>query len=153
MVPRSEDVSIEVILYRKVGLFSVSYRVVDATTAKVVFTDSVRAKIQYEDTSSEGVELGDFKMEFKLASLPSDVEILSELADEASAKIGTELAEILKDPEMVYAEAGDRYVEEGNFAAAAAQYAYAIVLAERKDLEVGELRQSLRDAAIAASAR
>jgi curli biogenesis system outer membrane secretion channel CsgG len=149
--PRKEDVTIEVTLHRKVGLFSVSYRVIDATSAKVVFADSVRAKVQHEDTSSEGVELGDFKREFKLASLPSDVEILAELADQVSTEIGTALAEVLRDPELEYAATGNRFVSEDNFEEAADQFAYAIVLSERKELDVTELKQNLRDAAIAAS--
>jgi curli biogenesis system outer membrane secretion channel CsgG len=148
---RKEDVSIEVTLHRKVGLFSVSYRVIDATSAKVIFADSVRAKAQHEDTSSEGVELGDFKKEFKLASLPSNVEILAELADQVSAEIGSELATVLKDPEIAYAEAAQRFVTEDNFESAANQWAYAIVLSERKDIEVDALKQSLRDAAMGAS--
>ncbi len=152
-VPRKEDVSIAVTLHRKVGLFSVSYRVIDADTAKVLFADSVRAKTEHEDSSSEGVELGEFKMEFKLASLPSDVEILAELADNVSAEIGENLARELANPEQSYASSAARYAAEENFEAAAQQYAYAIVLSERKNLDVDALKQSLRESAIAGTAR
>jgi curli biogenesis system outer membrane secretion channel CsgG len=151
--PRKEDVTIELTHHRKVGIFSVSYRVIDAETAKVVFADSVRAKAQHDDTSSEGVELGDFKMEFKLASLPSDIEILATLADEVSAEIGTKLAEVLADPEMTYRQNADRFAREANFAGAAQQYAYAIVLAQRKQKPTDDLELALRSACIASSGR
>jgi curli biogenesis system outer membrane secretion channel CsgG len=153
MSPRKEDVSIEVTLHRKVGLFSVSYRLIDASSARVLFADSVRAKTEHQDTSSEGVELGDFKLEFKLASLPSDVEILAELADEVSAQIGTELAKVLAAPEAGYEAAATRFAEEENFESAAREYAYAIVLSERKGLAVEELMQLLRKSAVDSTTR
>lgn len=147
-VDHREDVSVDVTVHRKVGIFSVSYRVIDAQSAKVIFADSQRGKQEHEDTSTEGVELGNFKMEFKLASLPSDGEILAQLADEVSEKIGVRLAEVLANPEDGYASSGARYVDEGNFARASEQYAYAFVLAERKGKDVEELGEMLRDAAM-----
>jgi hypothetical protein len=152
MVPRKEDITTEVTLHRKVGIFSVSYRVIDAATAKVIFADSVRKKVEHEDTSSEGVELGEFKMEFKLASLPSDIEILAGLADDVSAEIGGELTKVLADPEANYAEQADRFTREANYRPAAQQYAFAIVLSERKDLDIEDLERKLRDSTIASSA-
>ncbi len=152
MGPRKEDVTIGVTLHRKVGIFSVSYRVIDARSAKVIFADSVDAKAQYEDTSSEGVELGDFKLEFKLASLPSDIEILDGLADQVSEEVGTELAKVLAAPEETYRADADRYADEGNYEAAAQQYAFAIVLSQRKDKNVEDLTQKLRDTSIASDA-
>jgi hypothetical protein len=151
IVPRKEDVTVEVTVHRKVGIFSVSFRVIDAGTAKVLFADSVRAKTQHDDTSSEGVELGDFKMEFKLASLPSDIEMLAMLADEVSLEIGNKLAAVLATPEVTYQENADRFMREANYQAAAQQYAYAIVLKQRKDEDVEPLMQKLRDSSIAAS--
>jgi hypothetical protein len=153
MLPRKEDVTIELTHHRKVGIFSVSYRVIDAETAKVVFADSVRAKAQHDDTSSEGVELGDFKREFKLASLPSDIEILAKLADEVSAEIGTELTAVLADPEQTYRTNAERFTREANYAGAAQQYAYAIVLAQRKDQPTDELEFALRESSIASTGR
>ena len=151
--PRKEDVTIEVTVHRKVGIFSVSYRVIDAASAKVVYADSVRAKVQHDDTSTEGVELGDFKLEFKLASLPSDIEILAELADQVSSEIGAKLALVLADPEMTYRENAERFAREANFEGAAQQYAYAIVLAQRKDQATDDLESALRESCIATAGR
>lgn len=153
MAPRREDVTIEVTVHRKVGLFSVSFRLIDAQTAKVAFADSARAKVEYEDTSSEGVELGEFKMEFKLASLPSDTEILTQLADDVSEEIGVKLADVLANPEDAYRAQGERSIEEANYEAAAQQLAYAIVLADEKQRDVGPMREMLVEAAVLSSAR
>ena len=148
---RMEDISIATTYHRKVGVFSVSYRVIDADTAKVVFADTQRAKLELEDTSSDGVELGSFRQEFKVANLPSDVEILDQLAEEVSEAIGGKLAEVLVDPEVQYEKDADRFVREGNFIDASQQYAYAVVLSDRKDKEADHLRTSLRTAAVSAA--
>ena len=153
MAPRREDVTIEVTVHRKVAIFSVSFRVIDAHSAKVAFADSVRATDEYEDTSSEGVELGDFKLEFKLASLPSDTEILTKLADQVSLEIGQKLSAVLADPEKTYQANAERYVEEANYEAAAQDFASAIVLAEQKGQDVEPMLVSLRETAIQCSVR
>lgn len=150
-VARKEDVTVEVTLHRKVGIFSVSYRVIDTDTAKVTFADSARSVAKHEDTSSEGMELGEFKLEFQLSNLPSDTEILTDLADEVSAEIGTQLAEVLADPENVYAQSAERFEREANYPAAAQQYAYAIVLSDRKGKPVDEMLVRLRETSIAST--
>jgi len=143
-----EDVSVEMTVHRKVGVFSVSFRVVDANSAKVIFADSLHVKAEHEDTSTEGVELGNFKMEFKLASLPSDLEILQQLSDQVSQEIGGRLAKVLQEPEKRYAEEGKRFVDEGNYAKACESFAYAFVLLQRKGKDVDEIGVRLREAAV-----
>jgi curli biogenesis system outer membrane secretion channel CsgG len=145
---QKEDVSIDVTLHKKVGVFAVSYRVVDADSAKVIFADSLREKEEHEDTSTEGVEIGNFKMPFKLAQLPSDTEILSKLADTVSKEIGERLAKVLADPEDRYAEAARRYLDEGNYTKACTQFAYADVLSQRKGKDTGDLDDEMRTAAM-----
>ena len=103
------------------------------------------------DTSSEGMELGEFKLPFQLSNLPSDTEILTTLADEVSAQIGKQLAEVLADPETTYAQNAERFEREANYPAAAQQYAYAIVLSDRKDKDVEEMTTRLRETSIAST--
>jgi len=147
----TEDVKFDVTVHRKVGIFSASYRLIDAQSAKVIFADSVRRKVEHEDESNEGIELGEFSMPFKLAELPSDTEILTQLADEVSLEIGKRIAEVLKDPEETYRTNSTRLASEGNFAGASEDAAYAVVLLERKDKDAGDLRRALRQYAVAAS--
>ena len=88
-----------------------------------------------------------------IADLPSDIEILATLADTVSSQIGGELAKVLAQPERVYRSNAERYDREANYEAAAQQYAYAIVLEERKNGDVAALLAGLRAASIASSAR
>jgi hypothetical protein len=146
-----EDITFDVEVHRKVGIFSTAYRVVDAQSAKVIFADSVREKVVYEDESREGIELGDFKMEFKLVDLPSDVEILTQLADAVSKEIGTRIANHLKDPELEYARQAEEAATERNYMSASENAAYAMVLFERKNGELGDLPKQLRTYSVEAS--
>jgi hypothetical protein len=152
-VEKKEDVSIDITLHRKVGVFSVSYRIIDAVTAKVLFADSMQLQTEFQDTGSDGVQLGDFKREFKLASLPSDIEILAKLADDISDQVGAKLAEELSNPEVQYAEAAERFVREDNFVEASERCAFATVLTERKEQDASELVSKLRTYAVAVTPR
>jgi hypothetical protein len=148
---RVEDVQIDQIYHRKVGVFSVSYRVIDADSAKVLFADTQRSKLQLEGTDSPAIELGSFKQEAAVANLPSDTEILEQLAEQVSGTIGEKLAEVLVNPELRYQKDADRFVREGNYVDASEQYAYAVVLSDRKDKDTTQLRADLRASAVAAS--
>jgi hypothetical protein len=129
--------------HRKVGLFSASYRLTDARTNRVLYADSVRKQETYTDTSSEGVQIGTFKMDFKLAELPSDLEILAELAEGVSTSIGKDLADRLVVPEVRYLEGAERYRDEGSFEDASREFAYAMVLLLRKGQDVATVRDEL----------
>lgn len=147
---RVEDVQIDQVYHRKVGVFSVSYRVIEADSAKVIFADTQRTKLQLEGTDSPAIDIGSFKQEAEVANLPTDSEILEQLAEEISQTIGQKLAEVLVDPEIQYEKDGDRYVREGNYVDAAQQYAYAMVLSDRKAKDTAQLGESLRESAVAA---
>lgn len=146
-----EDVQIPTTYHRKVGVFSVSYRVIDAGTAKVLFADTQRTKRDLEGRDSPEVDMGAFKQEAQVANLPSDVEILDQLAEEVSETIGQKLAEVLVDPELQYQNDAERAVREGNYIEAAQQYAYAVVLSDRKQKDADALRDSLRTSSVSAA--
>jgi hypothetical protein len=143
----TEDVTIRVTNVRKVGIISVSYRVVEANSGRVLFTDSIQTKQSYQDEGRQGVQLGDFKQETDFVELPPDIEILSGrdgLADKISLEIGTKLVDFLKDPEEQYAIDAKRFVDEGDYFSAARNAAYAIVLDEIKSKDIGTLREDLK---------
>ena len=85
-----------------------------------------------------------------MAELPSDVEILDQLSEEISSAIGAKLAEVFVNPEVRYANDAERFVREGNYLDASQQYAYAVVLGERKERDAEPWRVSLRSTAVAA---
>jgi hypothetical protein len=140
-----EDVTINLTKHRKTGVFSVSYRLVDAASGKVVLPNSITLTEQFSDTSTEGVELGDFSLPFKLAELPSDLEILGTLASKAAETVGLELVAKLKNPEARYLEEGQKSAADQNFFEATSSYARAFTLSDFKDLPTDELLSALKD--------
>lgn len=144
-----EDITINGTHERKVAVLSISYRVVDATSASVLFADSVLDRKEATDTSSEGVQLGEFKSAFKMASLPSNSELLSELAVILSKRIGGKVVELLKDPEVEYRRQGEKLFDERNFVAATEELAKALVMSQSKNKPTTELEQSLREYSVA----
>jgi hypothetical protein len=147
----TEDVTIQVNNVRKVGIISVAYRVIQANSGRVLFTDSIQTKQTFQDEGREGVQLGNFKQETDFVELPPDIEILSGsdgLSEKISDEIGTKLVEFLQDPEDQYAANAKRFVDEGDYFGAAQQAAYAIILLENKSKEIGSLRDELKTYAI-----
>jgi hypothetical protein len=147
----TEDVTIEVNNVRKVGIISVSYRVVDANSGRVLFTDSIQTKQEFQDEGRQGVQLGNFKQETDFVELPPDIEILSGaggLSDKISEEIGIKLVDFLQDPEDQYSADAERFVLEGDYLSAARKAAYSIVLRERKSKDLGTLKSELKRYAI-----
>ncbi len=151
----TEDVTIEVNNVRKVGIISVSYRVVEASSGRVLFTDSIQTKQEFEDEGRQGVQLGDYVQETDFVELPPDIEILSGadgLADKISEEIGVKLVDFLQDPEEQYSQEADRFLNEGDYLGAARKAAYSIVLRELKSKEMGSLKGDLKSYAMEAPA-
>jgi hypothetical protein len=143
-----EDVSISINNHRKVGVFSSSFRIIDANNAKVIYTDTLTETVQHTDESSQGLERGQFKHEHKFEDLPLDVEILEKLAVGLSAKIGAKLVEVLQNPEDKYLEQAQRFIKEGNIHQAVQYLADALVLTHRKDKPVEAIDSQLREYAM-----
>ena len=147
----TEDVTIEVNNVRKVGIISVSYRVVEASSGRVLSTESVQTRQEFEDEGRQGVQLGDFTQETDFVELPPDIEILSGqdgLAEKISEEISGKLVDFLKDPEEQYKTEAQRFVTEGDYIGAARKTAYAIVLSELKEKAFGALASDLKDYAM-----
>ncbi|MES2917681.1 MAG: CsgG/HfaB family protein [Pseudomonadota bacterium] len=147
---KKEDITINLQIMRKVGIISASYRLVEARTGKVLATGSETAKVEHTDEGNEGIELGQFRMPFKLASLPADTEILQKLTEKISDVIGSKLEQELKNPEVRYAEAARRYAEEVDAVMAAENQAYAFAIASLKGQDATQQRLALEQYALKA---
>lgn len=147
---KREDVTINLQIMRKVGIISASFRLVEAKTGRVLATGSDAAKEEHTDEGNEGIELGQFHMPFKLASLPADTEILQKLTEKISAVIGDKLVTELKNPELRYAETAKRFADEGDTAMAAENEAYAFAMANLKAQDTAVLRRTLEQYAVKA---
>ncbi len=146
--PVYEDIPINISMQRKVGVLSVSYRIVDASNARMVFADNLTRKRTESGESSEGVQLGEFTAPMKIAELPSDSEILEGLVGEVAEQIGKQMIEFLRDPEVKYEAAAERHKSEDNPAAAAEMLANAWALTQKKGKPAETLGKQLRDLAL-----
>lgn len=139
-----EDISLEVSIHRKTGSVAVSYRLVEAESANVLRTNSITRRREYVDEASEGIELGEFSQPFKMADLPSDGEVVSELVDEVALAMAEDLIEVLAQPENRYFANCQRYSSEGDFVQAAEECAKAAVLIDNKREPRGQIHDKLR---------
>jgi hypothetical protein len=146
---RKEDISYNVIQMRKVGYFSAAFRLLEASTGKVLHTDSLTVKRELSDEGNEGVELGEFSLPSKSATLPTDVEILNQISTEAAQEIGKRLTGRVGEIEKRYADAGRQAAAGANMIEAAAQYSFAVATAQRKKLDAAPYRLELKRAAAA----
>ena len=139
-----EDISLEVSIHRKTGSIAVSYRLVEAESANVLRTNSITRRREFVDEASEGIELGEFSQPFRMADLPSDGEVISELVDEVALAMAEDLIQVLSQPEDRYFENCQRHAGEGDFVEAAEECAKAAVLIDNKRQTRGEVHDTLR---------
>jgi len=147
-IDKEENIPINETRHRKVGIFSVSYRLVDAENGTVLFPDSHTEQEEYTGTSQEGVEMGDFKLEFKLAELPSDVKILDSLANKVSKEIGGRLVDKLKDQEKKYLAEAEEFKKDDSCSQYADRLAKALVILEAKKMETKDVFKEYKDATL-----
>jgi curli biogenesis system outer membrane secretion channel CsgG len=148
--PQYEDIPLGVSVHRKVGVLGVSYRIVDASNARVVFTDTLTRRRTESGESADGIQLGEFTAPMKIAELPSDSEILEGLADEVASHIAAQMVAFLRDPELNYLAAAERHRAEDHPAAAAEMLAYAWSLTQKKGKPGVDLGTQLRATALRA---
>jgi hypothetical protein len=131
-VEKKENVEINITKVKKVGVFSVSYRLVDASSGKIIYPDSLTLEDSHTDTSSEGVEMGEFVLPFKWAELPSDIKILDGLAVEAGISIGEKLVAQLENQDGKYLESADKHYSEHNCKAEVDSLGKSLVISQLK---------------------
>ena len=148
MVDKLENISVNITKHRKIGIFSVSYRLVDAANGRVLFPDSLSEEIEYSDESREGVEMGDFNLEFKLADLPSDVKILDELAKKVSEQIGERIVARLKDQELQYLAEADEFANDKSCDQESDRLAKALVIMKAKKQDQTDVFKRFKDVTI-----
>jgi hypothetical protein len=112
------------------AVVSVSYQVIDPVTAKVLFVETLSDTARAKATATEGMVRGDYVQEAVPAGLPAKAEMLEALALAVSEQIGQELAGRLLALESRYEAAARGQAEQGNYAAALDQWAYAYVVSE-----------------------
>lgn len=147
-VEKTENISLGVTEHHKAGVFSLSYRLLDATSQKVLLPDSVTKQTELKDTSTEGVEIGEFVQPFRLARLPSDADILNGLAKEAALEIGAKLEESLANQEEQYLARAQQMASADSCDGQARALGRAAAIQEMKGLEFAETIEALKQTVI-----
>ncbi|MFQ5586607.1 MAG: hypothetical protein ACE5GF_07275, partial [Thermodesulfobacteriota bacterium] len=96
--PVLEDIKRKVTHHRKTAIVAVSYRIVDSK-GFVVYTGVTEKKVEAEDDSMEGIEIGEFKAPMKIARIPTDHEILNTAENEVLRKMHEELKKLFASSE------------------------------------------------------
>lgn len=141
--PIMEDIRYSVTQHRKIALFSASYRLVDANSAKMIHTNSLTQEQQATGNSSEGVALGDYQKPLKLADLPSDGEMLKTLMNKLAIQISDELAQALAETEKELLVQSVSLSETGNYAEAAEYAARAYMITANKGLDTQDVYEKM----------
>lgn len=141
--PIYEDIKYKVTFYKKVGIISISYRVVDTAKGKIVHTGISDVKRDAVDESSEGVEIGDFKIPFKMAQLPTDTELIKKAQEDTVSKISGEIKAIFRDPEEKYIKEAEQLERDGNIKEALERFTDAVVLMKKKNKDVSTIEQKV----------
>ncbi|HHL39551.1 MAG TPA: hypothetical protein ENJ37_03495 [Deltaproteobacteria bacterium] len=140
--PVFEDITYKVVFFKKVGLVSVGYRVVD-TKGKLLHTSVVEMKEEATGESTDGVEVGDFKVPLKVAELPSDTELIRKVQEKAIARIGMELKELLASPEVRYLAEAERHEKAGDLKEAIERLSDAQIVYEKKGLDTAPIEERI----------
>lgn len=141
--PVYEDIKYKVSYHKKVGILNVSYRVVDTAKGKIVHTSIVDIKKDIQDEGSEGVEIGDFKVPFKMAQLPTDAEIMKKAQEDAISKIISELKAIFINPEDKLFMQGEALEREGNLKESIERYTDSLILNKRKNKDTKGIEERI----------
>lgn len=129
-IPVSRDVLIKHRDISHKAVLSVSYKVIDPASAKVLFVESMSDSLSAEATATEGLTLGEFVLEAQPARLPAEASLFEKLVGSVADAIGSQLAERVLALESRYTlVAGDEAAQQ-NYAAATQQWAYAYVVSE-----------------------
>lgn len=140
--PVIEEIKYKVSFYKKTGLVSMSYRVVD-TKGRLLNTSVVNVKEDVEDEGTDGVDAGEFKVAMKRASVPSDIELLRRVQEKAIQKIGDELRNLLINPEQKYLAEAERHEKDGELREAVERYSDVEIIYAKKGLDDKEIVERL----------
>lgn len=141
--PYYEDIKYKVTFYKKVGIISISYRIVDSARGKIIHTGIADIKKDANDESSEGVEIGEFKIPFKMAQLPTDTELIKKAQEEAVAKIAGEVKALFKEPEEKYLKQAEQLEKDGNIKEALERFTDAMILLKKKNKDITPIEQRI----------
>ena len=125
-------------------MVGVTYSIKDTENAEHIHSESITKSLRVSDMAAEGIRLGDYVKEAKLAELPSDREIFNQLADEVVMEMAQDLVNFLANPDGDYFE-NCKLLEAENRNEEAAKYcANAAVLREYREQDNSDIITQLK---------
>jgi predicted nucleotidyltransferase len=139
-----EDIAIEKMTIEQNAVLSVAYRLANAVSASVVFSEAPTQKKARVTENIKGVVAGLFVQEAKDTPIPTDAEILDELATELAAQVAEKIASQIENLQLAYVKNADQSIVLEDFNNAVANYAYGYVLSKSKKNPDEKALQKLR---------
>ncbi|RLB12665.1 MAG: hypothetical protein DRG39_01305, partial [Deltaproteobacteria bacterium] len=124
---------------KKNGMVDVACGIVDIH-GKVIYTNSYNRKKVFNGEETEGVEVGDFKIPFKMPDLPSDSEIIELAQKEVIERIAKQIQELFIHSENKYLRQAESCKKMDNYIGTLENYANAIVIMKSKGLPVSKIK-------------
>jgi len=142
--PVLEDVSLNIEEHQKDGVVGVTYRIIDTRNAEQIHAESITKSMRVSDMASEGIRLGEYVKEARLAELPSDREIFNQLAGQVVADMGGDLIGFLANPDGDYFENCKLLAADDHYEEAAENCANAAVLRQYREQDNSEIIPELK---------
>ena len=137
--PINKFISYNIKYIRKIGVVDVAYRIVDIQ-GKVIYANSYESKKTFNGESTEGVEVGDFRIPFKMADLPGDSEIIELAQKEVVEEIAKQIQKLFIHSENKYLKQAEFCKKRDDYVGAIENYANAIVIMKAKGLPTSKIR-------------
>ncbi len=147
-----EDVSITSTVVKKDGFLSAAYRLINPVTANIMSYQSLEETNQYTGETTEGLEIGLFILEGEVADVPSDGQVLAELASSVSTKVADQLVERFSDPVSVFSAEADTYLAKDQVVNASFELGKAYSYQRKSDVDASELERILKNIALDSNA-
>ncbi len=130
--PVEEDVVIEKTTIEQRAVLSVAYRLANAISASVVFSDAPTQKETVTTENVKGVQAGLFVQEPQNAPVRSDAEIMDMLASTLAIEAAEKIVAQVESLQESYVKKADQAIVLEDFNAGVANYAYGYALTASK---------------------
>ena len=147
-----EDVTVISTILRKDGFLSAAYRLINPVSANIMSYQSLEELNQYTGEATEGLEIGLFIQESIVAEIPSDGQVVAELAEKVSNKVADQLITRFSDPVAVFTSEADAYLAKEEVVSAAFELGKAYSFGLKTVDEDSVLGKQLRDLALYSNA-
>ncbi|WP_277656644.1 hypothetical protein [Seleniivibrio woodruffii] len=129
----------DVSFYEKFSFLSISYRVVETSQGRIVYSNTVQSQQEARDEATSGIDMGSYKVPMKVAKLPTDIELSNKVRKENIDKITSQIIEIFKDQDVKYIADAERLESANNLKEAVEMYANGIILMKKKKKDASAL--------------